>query len=187
MRNIAVVALAVCVALLALAGCKEQGPTGKAVGSVQRSAEFIEMEKSMWTSLSAYKDTHLESYAEKLQAAPDDPLALIQTFDTLMYSISGPSGLWRAQVPQEYFGCSANHELPICQQLSKLEMSFLPWETLHVQLSGITTDAEAQAFLEQYSDKLQKYLTYYVPAGKTLDAVQATPFFKDQLAVFLQK
>jgi hypothetical protein len=104
-----------------------------------------------------------------------------------MYSISGPSGLWRAQVPQDYFGCSANHELPICQQFSKLEMSFLPWETLHVQLAGITTEADAQVFLEQYGEKLKKYLSYYVPAGKTLEEVQATPFFKDQLAIFLQK
>ncbi len=172
---------------LATTACKDAGPTGNAVGSVQRSAEFVEFEKSMWTSLSAYKDTYLQSYAEQLQAAPDDPLALVQTFDNLMYSISGPSGLWRAQVPQDYFGCSANHELPICQQFSKLEMSFLPWETLHVQLAGITTEADAQAFLEQYGEKLQQYLTYYVPAGKTLEEVQATPFFKDQLAIFLQK
>ncbi len=172
---------------LAITGCKDAGPTGKAVGTVQRSAEFIEFEKSMWTSLAAYEETHLQAHAEKLQAAPDDPLALLQTFDNLMYTISGPSGLWRAQVPQEYFGCSANHELPICRQFSKLEMSFLPWETLHVQLAGITTEAEAQVFLEQFGDKLLQYLSYYVPAGKTLEEVQATPFFKDQLAIFLQQ
>jgi hypothetical protein len=182
-----VVTFVVLTLVLATTACKDAGPTGKAVGTVQRSAEFVELEKSMWTSLAAYKETHLQSYAEKLQDAPDDPLALVQTFDTLMYSISGPSGLWRAQVPQDYFGCSANHELPICQQFSKLEMSFLPWETLHVQLAGITTEADAQVFLEQYGEKLKKYLSYYVPAGKTLEEVQATPFFKDQLAIFLQK
>jgi hypothetical protein len=182
-----VLTFAVLALALAATSCKDAGPTGKAVGSVQRSAEFVELEKSMWTSLSAYKETHLQSYADKLQEAPDDPLALLQTFDTLMYSISGPSGLWRAQVPQEFFGCSANHDLPICQQLSKLEMSFLPWETLHIQLAGITTEEEAQEFLEQYGEKLKQYLSYYVPAGKTLEQVQATPFFKDQLAIFLQK
>ena len=182
MRISILTVIALSIALVAIAGCKEQGPTGKAVGSVQRSAEFVQLEKSMWESLAAYKDSHLQSYAEKLQAAPDDPLALLQTFDNLMYTVSGPSGLWRAHVPQEYFGCSANHELPICQQFSKLEMSFLPWETLHVQLSGITTEQDAQAFLEQYGTKLQQYLTYYVPVEKTLEAVQATPFFKDQLA-----
>lgn len=176
---------AVLLAGLALFGCKEQGPTGKAVGTVQRSAELIELEKSMWQSLAPFQEQFLQSYSSQLASMPDDPLALMKAFDELMYAVSGPSGLWRAHVPKQYFGCTANHELPICQQFEKLEMSFLPWETLHVQISSLSSPQEAALFIEQYGPKLKKYIAYYVPKGKTLEAVQATPFFKDQLSMFL--
>ena len=171
---------------LALLGCKGEGPTGKAVGTVRSSPEFVAMQKDMWGSLSKFQQPYLESYASHFQSSPDDPLALIAALDKLMYAVTGPSGMWRSHIPKKYFGCSANHDMPICQQFQRLDMAFLPWETLHVQLSSIRTPQEAEAFLSQYGDKLKQYLEYYVPSDKTLDAVQTTPFFKDQLSLFLR-
>lgn len=167
------------------AGCNNQGPTGKAVGTVKRSAEFVELEKSLWGTLATYEGAFLKTYATQLQAAPDDPMKLLAAFDELMYAVTGPSGLWRSYVPRQYFGCAANHDLAVCQQFQKLELSFFPWEIFHVQMSSIQSPQEAEAFLSQYNEKLKQYIEYYVPKDKSLTAIQTTPFFQDQLSIFL--
>jgi len=168
-------------------GCDKGGPTGKAVGTVKRSAEFVEMEKSLWGTLAAYEGSFLKSYSAQLQSAPDDPVKLLAAFDELMYAVTGPSGLWRSYIPKQYFGCAANHDLAVCQQFEKLELSFFPWETFHVQMSSIQSPQEAEAFLSQYSEKLRQYIEYYVPKDKSLTSVQATPFFQDRLSMFLPR
>jgi hypothetical protein len=184
---------ALCVALIAafgvsgllLVGCKEEGPTGKVIGTVKRAPEAVQAQNSLWDVLATYKEPYLQTYAEKLESKPDDPVQLLAAFDKLMFEITGPSGLWRAYVPQNYFGCSTNFDLPICRQIQNLEMSFFPWETLHTQLASITTQEEADQFLSQFGPKLKQYIEYYVPTDKKLESVQACPFFKDRLATFL--
>lgn len=171
---------------LAIAACQNESPTGKATGSVARSAEATQFLQNMWGALAAYQEPFLAKYSGQLQGRPDDPLVLLKAYDELMYSVTGPTGLWRSYVPKQHFGCSANHALPVCQQFERLELSFLPWETFHVQLSSINSADEAEAFLTVYSGKLGKFLEYYVPKDKSLAAIQSTPFFQDQLAIFVK-
>jgi len=185
MRRLLALLTALAMVSFVMIGCQDRGPTGKAVGTVKRSAEFVQLEKDLWGALGAYEGAYLSAHASQLQAMPDDPQALLASFDKLMFAITGPSGIWRSHVPNKYFGCSANHDLPICQQFAKLELAFLPWETLHVRIGSINSPQEAEAFLTQYSQKLKQYLEYYVPKDKSLEAVQATPFFKDRMSMFL--
>ena len=186
-RFIALTAVLMVVLAVGLAGCKKEGsPTGQAVGSmVKSSPEFIELQRTLWGSLAEFKEPYLQDFSQQFETMPDDPLALLKAIDELMFEITGPTGLWRSHVPKRYFGCAENHDLPICQQLESLEMSFLPWETLHVQVSTIKTRDAAEDFLTQFEPKLQKYLEYYVPRDKSLSSVQATPFFKQRLSMFL--
>jgi len=169
------------------AGCKNEGPTGKATGTVARSPEAVEFLNSMWGMLSEYQGSFLQSYESQFKSKPEDPLAILRAFDELMYAVTGPSGLWRSYVPKQHFGCAANHTEPICMQLQKLDLAFLPWETFHVQLSTIDSADEAEAFLTMYSGKLKQFVEYYVPNGRGLDAIQGTLFFKDQLSMFLPR
>lgn len=172
---------------LGLVGCKkDHGPTGQAVGSmVKSSPEFVQLQRDLWGAMAEYKEPYLKDFSEQLESMPDDPITLLKAIDELMYEITGPSGLWRSHVPRHYFGCAENHDLPICQQIESLEMSFLPWETLHVQVSTIKTHDAAEDFLTQFEPKFQQYMDYYVPRDKSLSSVQATPFFKQRLSIFL--
>jgi hypothetical protein len=188
MSRLASVSVVVVLVLVALTvSCKGEDPSGKAVGSIPRNPDAVQVQNQLWEALAQYQGTFLASKKEALQARPDDPVALLGVLDTLMYEVTGPSGVWRGLVPKDYFGCGVHYDTALCQQFQHLEMSFFPWESLHVQVSTVKGVAEADAFLVQFGPKVNEYLKYYVPRSRTLADVQATPFFKSQLAMFIDK
>jgi hypothetical protein len=166
-------------------GCQNEGPTGQAVGHMQAGMDTAAIQHSLVSALQKFQAPFLADVGISLSGLQDDPLKLIQVFDKLMYAVTGPSGFWRAYVPQKYFGCSANHTMSVCKQFERLELSFLPWETFHIQVAGITSLDEARMFLQQNSSKIKGYLAYFVPDDRSLTALKETPFYQDRLATII--
>jgi len=211
----AVVVTAMLAAGLAIAagtGCKGEspsGPAGMAAGAApstvqgggaqgssaqgggalagSRSIEAVEVQDRLWKALRKYQGSLLSGKADALKKRPDDPVELLRVVSALMSEVSGEHGLWRTTVPSYYFGCDVHKDSPLCKQFSNLDMTFLPFDTLESQISGITSAAEADAFLVKFGGKLEDYLKYYVPRSKTLNDVEDTPFFRNQLSMFIQK
>ena len=186
-KTVIAIAVVSSVCLITCLGCQNDSPTGHATGHMQAGMETAAIQQSLVSALQKFQEPFLSDAGISLNGLQEDPLKLIQAFDKLMYAVTGPSGFWRAYVPQKYFGCSANHTMAVCKQFERLELSFLPWETFHIQVAGITSPDEARMFLQQNGSKFKGYLVYFVPGDRSLSAVKETPFFQERLASIISE
>ncbi len=157
-------------------------PSGQATGSSIRPGSDAALQNAMWEALAAHESTYLKAYSEQFQARPDDPLEVLAAFNELAYNVTGRGGLWRKTVPDKYFGCAANEELPICGQFRKLEPELSKWDGLQEQMMSIESPKEARKFLREHGREMEEYLKTYVPQDESFTAVQATPWFSRNLA-----
>lgn len=159
-------------------------PTGRATGS--RGGGPSEAALTLWADLQRYETPYLAAFAERFEGAPDDALEVLVTFQELVCAVTGFGGLWRKTVPGEYFGCNDLGETPICQKLASVQKNFTQWDALQEQIMAIDDARGAETFLAAHLAELQGYLRTYVPSDRSLTAIQATPFFAEQLAMALE-
>ncbi len=157
-------------------------PAGQATGSAVKPRKVDALQKTMWQELSKYETQYLGAYAEYFESQPDEPLELVNAFNELAYSVTGPGGLWRKTVPDKYFGCAANDHMPICKKFNEMNQTFSRWDKLQQEMLDIGDNRQAKKFLQKHEKELQEYLETYVPADESFSAVQATPFFSKNLA-----
>ncbi len=157
-------------------------PTGKATGSAVKPRQGDALQKALWSELSKYEDDYLGAYAEYFENSPDEPLELVNAFNELAYNITGPGGLWRKTVPDKYFGCAANDHMPICKKFKETQQTFSKWDKLQEEMLDIGDNRTARKFLKKNQKDLETYLKDFVPEDESFSAVQATPFFSNNLA-----
>ncbi len=109
-------------------------------------------------------------------------MELVNAFNELAYNITGPGGLWRKTVPDKYFGCVSNEHMPICKKFKQVNETFTKWDKLQEQMLDIGDNRAAKKFLKQHQKEIEDYLRLYVPTDESFSAVQATPFFSENLA-----
>jgi hypothetical protein len=185
MKKMVAVVAGVLVAVAAVLAILYSGrdPTGSARGShVTGSAAGVAMQKALWQELARYERSYLKAYSEQFTSPPDAPLEALAAFNELAYNVTGPGGLWRKTVPDKYFGCSANEDLPVCQQFKRLEPTLSKWDKLQEEINALETDQQASAFLKANGDRLKQYITTYAPVDESMSSVQATPFFQKNLS-----
>jgi len=157
-------------------------PAGKATGSVVKPKAARGMQKALWEELAQHEDAFLDAYAEQFQAMPNEAQEVLAAYSELSYQITGFGGLWRKTVPDKYFGCAANDHMPICKKFKQVHNSFSKWDKLQEQIMELDTEKQARKFLKKNGKELQEYIRYYVPKDESFSAVQATPFFSENLA-----
>jgi len=155
---------------------------GKATGSAVKPKAAGKMEAALWDDLSQHEDTYLDAYAEYFQTRPDEPVELVNAFNELAYNVTGHGGLWRKTVPDKYFGCQANEHMPICKKFKQMQGTFSKWDKLQEKMLDVGSKREAKKFIKKHHKELEEYLRYFVPADESFSAVQATPFFTDNMA-----
>lgn len=155
---------------------------GKATGSLVKPAKGGKMQAALWEDLAQHEDTYLDAYADYFQTRPDEPVELVNAFNELAYNVTGHGGLWRKTVPDKYFGCQANEHMPVCKEFKKMQGTFSRWDKLQEKMLEVGSKREAQKFIRKHGKELQEYLRYYVPTDESFSAVQATPFFTENLS-----
>ena len=157
-------------------------PTGNATGSAVKPRQADALQQALWSELAKHESAYLGAYAEYFEGSPNEPLELVNAFNELAYNITGPGGLWRKTVPDKYFGCAANEHMPICQKFKETQQTFSKWDKLQAQMLDIGDDRAARKFLKSHQQELEQYLRDFVPENESFSAVQATPFFSNNLA-----
>jgi len=155
---------------------------GQATGSAVKPKKAPPVQMAMWEELAKYESSYLGSYAEYFQNKPDEPMELLNAFNELAYSVTGPGGLWRKKVPDKYFGCSANDDLPICGKFKQVERTFSQWDKLQQEMMDIDNNKQAQKFLTDHAKEMEEYIRTFVPSDESFSAIQSTKFFADNLA-----
>ena len=159
-------------------------PTGMAIGRLDPAER--EFHLKLWHALEPTGPVYLKEWADQLADPPDDPLQLAEAFNELAFAVTGPTGLWRKTVPNEYFGCKADPEQSVCQRLAEVTRSFERWDRLQDRISRLGTPAEARRFLKENGASMEEYLRTLVPAQRGLEALQQTPYFAANVASALQ-
>jgi len=157
------------------------GPTGQASGAAPAVA------KALWSTLEQHQGNYLPAWSDQIQEKPADPMEALTAFNELAYSVTGPGGLWRKTVPDKYFGCGENEDLPICAGFRKVQPELAKWDKFQDAINDIGDDRAAWAFLKKHSTEIDEYVRTFVPADESFTAVQATPFFEKHLAAALPK
>jgi len=155
---------------------------GKATGSAIKPRPAKGLQKALWEDLARYEEDYLDAYAEYFETKPDEPMELLFAFNELAYNMTGPGGLWRKTVPDKYFGCAAHDHLPICRKFKEMHKGFSKWDSMQEQINNLDNKRQAQKFLKANGEELQQYIKLFVPEDESFSAVQATPFFSENLA-----
>jgi len=183
-----VVVVAVGVAALAVAGAVlwsvRPDPTGMAIGRVDPTERQFHLK--LWHALEPTGSVYLKEWSDELANPPDDPLQLAEAFNELAYAVTGPTGLWRKTVPNEYFGCKADPESPVCLRLNDVSARLARWDELQTRITRLGNTAEARRLLRENGPAMEEYLRTLVPRERGLEALQQTPFFAENLAPVLR-
>ena len=102
----------------------------------------------------------------------------------LMTSVTGPTGLWRETIPNQWLGCKNEPDSDACTAFTKAATHFNKWDKFAKKLDHAPSNPKR--FLVKSHGKIQAYIQTYVPADKNMTGVKETPFFQDHLAATLQ-
>ncbi len=108
------------------------------------------------------------------------PAVVLSTFANLIDATTGPEGLWRATVAGEWLGCSDNPSSETCESLERILASQTDAEQLAAALRDVAPE-HAATVLWAHLDRMEAYLTKYVPASHHPNAIRATPFFQTDI------
>jgi len=172
----AVVVVTVAVAVVLL----RPAPTGRATGE-RPPKEAL----ALWQALARFQEPYLAAWDERFSGEPADTLEVLVGFNELASGVTGFGGVWRKTVPNDYFGCPADPETPICQGLAAAAKNFGRFDAWQQAILDLESDRDAQQFLAKNGPALLEYLETYVPADRSFSAIQATPFFAQNLAAAL--
>lgn len=130
--------------------------------------------------LDRYTNSYLRGWRDRLRATHPAPGDVTEAFAELMADITGPNGLWRKTVPQQWLQCSEAPDSEACLALAAATQNFRHLEILRATLGDLSR-AQAATWLQKHHKTLVGYLDTYVPDAPGLAGAQATPFFKMQV------
>lgn len=148
-------------------------PAGLATGSTKA--------QSVWTHMEPYTNSYLKAYSGAFDEQPPTPMDVLEAFNELGYSVTGPGGFWRTTVPNQWMGCQINGELPACKALSALEPDLQRWDAFQAKIDGLSPK-QASRFLAANHKKMIRYLDTYVPSAKSETGMKATALYSKKLA-----
>lgn len=123
----------------------------------------------------------VRSFADKLQRNAPEPGDVVDALLELTVQVTGPTGLWRKTLPQEWYGCRANPDTPQCKRLDGLVAALKRADALSDEV-GRLSRGQSGDWLRRSEARVADYLGTYVPLQGNLGALQATPFYREHLA-----
>lgn len=122
----------------------------------------------------------VRAWRDKLEAAYVEPIDALDALAEVMVQVTGPTGLWRKTMRQEWFGCDHTPDSSQCRRLGEMEHEFRKADALHGEVSRVSRGASGQ-WLRHNDDRVQAYLDTYVPLEPSFSGIQATPLYERNL------
>ena len=148
-------------------------PAGLATGSTKA--------QTVWNHMEPYTNSYLKAYDGAFDEQPPTPIDVLEAFNELGYSVTGPGGFWRTTVPNQWMGCQVNGELPACHALKSLDPELKKWDAFQEKINGLSPK-QASRFLAANHKKMVRYLKTYVPSAKSETGMKATALYTKKLA-----
>jgi hypothetical protein len=148
-------------------------PAGLATGSTKAAV--------VWSHLEPFTDSYLKAYSGAFDDQPPTSMDVLEAFNELGYSVTGPGGFWRTTVPNQWMGCRVNGELPACKALSGLEPDLKKWDAFQGKIDGLSPN-QANRFLAANHKKMVRYVKTFVPPTKSETGMKATEIYSKRLA-----
>jgi len=103
----------------------------------------------------------------------------------LMAAITGPAGLWRKTIPQQWLGCRSNPESKPCRAFAGADTHFAKWDRFQRKLDRAPSNPKR--FLVKSHGHIMAYTQTYVPDDRSFSAARRTPFFREHLEEALRE
>ena len=147
--------------------------SGQATGSAHGADK-------VWQQLQSYEDSFLREWKSEFGGETPEAIDVLTAFNELGYAITGPGGLWRQKVNNQWLGCQNDPTTPACQKMKTAETDFARWDEFQRQIDDLE-EREARRFLAKHQKEIMSYFKTYVPADKSSSSVENTGFFSSEL------
>ncbi len=151
-------------------------PTEPSSGKGETDEDVLEL----WRALGRYEKSFLKHWADRLVGAPGSAAEALEAMGELMTQVSGPTGLWRRTVPQEWFGCADNPGSAQCTKLATANEEFAAWDRFAEQMAR-QKGSGAKGWLKRNKSRMMGYMDRYVPSVASLSGLQGTPLYAEKV------
>ena len=148
---------------------------GMAVGMSGKS-------QRVWQRLGDHQGDFLRAWKGAFSENPKsaDPNDVLDAFNEMAVAVTGPTGFWRDQVGNKWYGCAKNGDTGVCQALSKASGEFTNWDDFQDEVGDLNA-RQAARYIARHHERLMGYLDRYVPAEPTETAMRKTSFYAERL------
>lgn len=123
----------------------------------------------------------IKGWSDRLGGSRPSAADVLDATVEVMVQVTGPTGLWRKTVPQEWFGCRDAPDSAACQRLGEIDKDLRQVDQLQAQIAAAPRDSAA-SWLRRHQEQLTTYLDTYVPTEPSLSSLQATPYYMGKMA-----
>jgi uncharacterized protein YceK len=123
----------------------------------------------------------VKGWSDRLGGSRPSAADVLDATVEVMVQVTGPTGLWRKTVPQEWFGCRDAPDSAACQRLGEIDKDLRQVDQFQAQIAAAPRDSAA-SWLRRHQEQLTSYLDTYVPTEPSLSSLQATPYYMGKMA-----
>lgn len=175
------IALVPFVSLALSSACAPKSPSPDDEGGLAANVGGSQSHLELWARLGDYESSHLRTWKDALATPNPSAREVLDAFNELGYTITGPAGFWRKTVPNQWFGCDTDTNSMVCRTLATSAAEELKeWDAFQTEISELPDGKEA-AFLRKNLKRMMTYLDTWVPRTASMSDMQATGFYKEKL------
>ncbi len=123
----------------------------------------------------------VRTWRDRLEMPQPKAADALDALVELMVQVTGPTGLWRKTMPQEWFGCKDTPDSAACGKLAEIDKDLRTADQLQRQVAAAPRSS-AGSWLRRHQEELLGYLDKFAPTEPSLSAVQATPYYMGKMA-----
>lgn len=163
--------------LLAAASSVAKAPGETEAFGVGRADKAV---SAVWTKLGTYQGPYLKNWSGAFDQEAGSPTEVVDAFNELAFSVTGPTGFWRKTLPNQWLGCRNHADSAPCQKLVKATGELQKWDKVQKKLSKMSS-GKARHFLSKNQRQIMAYFDNYVPSEINASSMKATAFYKKHL------
>jgi hypothetical protein len=127
-----------------------------------------------------YGESYLQNWDEALQGEAPNATEVVDAFNELAYAVTGPTGFWRATLPNNWLGCRQDPSSAPCLKLTGAQPELARWDEIQENLSNMP-ERQAGTFLRRNKRSILAYFDNYVPQEPSSSAMKQTLYYQEHL------